>query len=76
LYGYKDIVALLLDKGAEIGYALEEALSQGSKDIADTVQLLLEEGVDVGDALKTASEWGHKEVVTLLREHSKAEPSK
>ncbi|CAN9423003.1 unnamed protein product [Alternaria alternata] len=76
-YGYKEIVGLLIDKGADVnaqggryGNALQAASISGHKEI---VVLLLDKGVDVdakggehGTAVQAASLNGHKEIVALL----------
>ena len=76
-HGMKDIVLLLLDRGADInavggdyGTALATAASRGVKDI---VLLLLDRGADVnavggdyGTALATAASRGVKDIVLLL----------
>ncbi|RYP53073.1 hypothetical protein DL768_001850 [Monosporascus sp. mg162] len=75
--GRKDIVQLLLEKGADVkiqggnyGTALQAASYNGHKDI---VQLLLEKGANVNiqggeyeTALQGASHGGHKDIVQLL----------
>ena len=76
--GHKEIVQLLLERGADVNAegeeenALQAASHKGHKEI---VQLLLERGADVnaqggiyGNALKVASDNGHKEIVQLLLE--------
>ena len=77
LNGWKGIVRVLLDAGAEVnaqggqyGNALQAASYQGSR---ETVQLLLNAGADVnaqggepGNALQAASLYGSQETVQLL----------
>ena len=79
--GHKEIVQLLLERGANVNaqggdyvnaLSLQAASSNGHKEV---VQLLLEGGADVnaqgglyGNALHAASSNGHKEVVQLLLE--------
>ena len=75
--GHKDVVALLLDKGADIAAtgnwgktALRLAAERGHKDV---VALLLDKGANItateitgATALHFAAESGHKDVVALL----------
>ncbi|KAH7060974.1 Pfs, NB-ARC and ankyrin domain protein [Paraphoma chrysanthemicola] len=77
--GNKAVVALLLDKGADVnaqgghyGNALQAASDQGHKEVAT---LLLDKGADVnaqggfyGNALYAASAKGRESIVTLLLE--------
>nr|XP_036581485.1 pfs domain-containing protein [Colletotrichum truncatum]KAF6789836.1 pfs domain-containing protein [Colletotrichum truncatum] len=80
--GHKDVVRLVLDKGADInapsnsdyGTALQAASYEGHKDV---VGLLLDRGADInaqggrhGTALQAASYEGHKDVVQLLLDES------
>ncbi|KAI0023788.1 ankyrin repeat-containing protein [Xylariomycetidae sp. FL0641] len=76
-FGHKEMVELLLDKGADIGArdeshetALHRATDNGYKEI---IGLLLDRGADVnaqhkyrGTALHEAARRGHKEIVELL----------
>jgi ankyrin repeat protein len=75
--GHKQVVKLLVDKGAEVnaqgggyGNALQTASARGYKEI---VKLLLDKGAEVdaqggyyGDTLQAASAGGHEVVVRLL----------
>ncbi|KAJ6530036.1 ankyrin repeat-containing domain protein [Mycena vulgaris] len=76
--GHKDIVGLFIEKGCDMGWALERASSQGNEDI---VRLLIKKGVDVnehgGRALQaawTSSNSKLMDVINLLLSHG-ANPS-
>jgi ankyrin repeat protein len=71
LNGYDEIVALLLDRGANIhardDVALREAVKFGRKEM---VALLLDRGADIharnDEALRLAKEKGHTEIMEML----------
>ena len=72
-YGQTLVTALLLDRGADVHYVNDWALSAASsRGYVDTVRLLLDRGADVnaqnGQALRDAQREGHDEVVALLLE--------
>ncbi|KAH7412153.1 ankyrin repeat domain-containing protein [Phaeosphaeria sp. MPI-PUGE-AT-0046c] len=75
--GSKEIVALLLDKGANVnaqgGYYSSALYTASATGYTEVVMLLLDKGANVnaqgghyGNALQAASTWGHKEIVMLL----------
>lgn len=78
--GHKEIVGLILEKGADVnakggvfGNPLQAASWKGYCELADT---LLEKGADVnaqgghyGNALQAASSWGHCRVAEMLLEN-------
>jgi ankyrin repeat protein len=61
--GHLEVVKLLLDKGADIGYAITLAARNGH---LEAVKLLLDEGASTDDGIEVAVQNGHLEVVKLL----------
>ncbi|KAJ7742073.1 hypothetical protein B0H16DRAFT_1728330 [Mycena metata] len=79
-YGHKEIVSLLLERGADVNAAgveyesaLQAAIAKGHTEIVD---ILLKKGADVntaggyyGSALQAATHRGHTEIVDILLEN-------